>query len=140
MFEQDIFDSSHGDNKCKELIEKFLTICLPVKIKPEVEVKQIKTECCGKAIIVPGRGCCHKCDEDGSCEFTIVQKMKIEIPVEFKTKTEINKPFVDCEFKKDEDKNCDEEKNDNKCQECANNKCDDKCKQPEKDFCKIKDY
>ena len=107
MFEEEKKDYYHTD-ECKELIEKFLTICLPVTITPCVDIKRIKSECCGNPIITPNhhKNCC-KSKEDGSCEFTIVQKMKVEIPIEFKAETKIDDPFVDCEFKKDW-KDCDE--------------------------------
>ena len=100
MFENEKKD--YYTDECKELIEKFLTICLPVTITPCVDVRRIKSECCGNPIITPNhhKNCC-KSKEDGSCEFTIVQKMKVEIPIEFKAETKIDDPFVDCEFKKD---------------------------------------
>ena len=101
MFEE---ENQYPDKNCIELIEKFLTICLPVTITPCIEVKQIKTETCGKPIITPthGNNCCRG-SENGVCEFTIVQKMKVEIPVEFDAKTTIDDPFVDCEFHKDKE-------------------------------------
>ena len=124
MFEQDKIDVSLRDDYAKELIEKFLTICLPVKIIPCVEVKPIKAECCGKPIITPRHDYCCKGSENGCCEFTIIQKMKVEIPVEFKTKTDIADPFVDCEFRKDDDK--DKDKECDKCKGKDKEKYDDK--------------
>lgn len=120
MFENEKQDYYYTD-ECKELIEKFLTICLPVTITPCVDVKRIKSECCGNPIITPNhhKNCCKGKDDDGSCEFTIVQKMKVEIPLEFKAETKIDDPFVDCEFKKD-------------CEECKDKE--------HKDDCKIHDY
>lgn len=133
MFEQDKIDVSLRDDYTKELIEKFLTICLPVKITPCVEVKPIKAECCGKPIITTKDDYCHKCTENGCCEFTIIQKMKVEIPVEFKTKTDIADPFVDCEFKKDDDKDCD------KCKGKHDDKKDDDKEKDDDEHCD-KDY
>ena len=86
----------------KEIIEKFLSIALPVRVTPLVKVKPIKTECCGKPIITPTKhGNCSIVNDKDNCEFTIVQKMKLEIPVEFKVKTDVSDPFVDCEMKKE---------------------------------------
>ena len=86
------------------IIEKFLTICLPVTTTPCVKVGKIKTECCGNPIVSARK---HEkcCDEknDGCCNFTIIQKMKIEIPVDFNANTKIEDLFVDCEFKADKD-------------------------------------
>lgn len=111
MFEYDKKEYSFCDNDCKELIEKFLTIGLPVTITPCVKVKSIKAECCGNAIIVPKHETCCKTKDSDKCEFTIIQKMKVEIPVEFSAETLINDPFVDCEFRKDKK---DDEKYDDK--------------------------
>lgn len=92
------------DKDCKETIDKFVSIALPVKVTPEVDVRPVTTECCGRPIITPGKR--HKCElgkENGDCEFIIIQKMKVEIPVKFKVKTDIDDPFVDCEVRKDEE-------------------------------------
>ncbi|MBQ9280436.1 MAG: hypothetical protein IJ215_05295 [Clostridia bacterium] len=101
-----IYMPGHDDDTdCKEIVEKFVSLEIPVKVSPDVEVKHTKSECCGRAIIVPSRH--HKYEmgkEDNDCEFTIVQKMKIEIPVKFKVKTDVKDPFIDCELKKDDDK------------------------------------
>ena len=124
MFEEENKEHLFCTDDCKELIEKFLTICLPVTITPRVDVKRIKSECCGNPIITPNhnKNCC-KGKEDGSCEFTIVQKMKVEIPIDFKADTKVDKPFVDCEFKKDW-KDCDEckDKEHREYKECEDDK------------------
>ena len=96
------------DDSCdNEIIEKFLSIALPVKVTPNVDVKPVKAETCGKPIITSNKhGKCELGNKDGECEFTIIQKMKIEIPVRFKLKTEVDDPFIDCEFRRnDNDKN-----------------------------------
>lgn len=113
MFEQDKFEKPEMGDDCRAFIEKFLSICLPVKIIPCVEVKKIKVDCCGNALVVPHHheNCCNF-NKNGDCEFTIVQKMKVEIPVEFSTQTIIEDPFVDCEFQKDWDKDDKKDKHD----------------------------
>ena len=101
-----IYMPGHEDDRdSKEIVEKFVSLEIPVRVSPDVEVKHAKSECCGKAIIVPSKP--HKYEmekEDKDCEFTIVQKMKIEIPIRFKVKTDLKAPFIDCELKKDEDR------------------------------------
>ena len=100
MSEEEIFAFIPGCESDIELIEKFLSIALPVKVTPSVEVKPIKAETCGRPIITSTRhGKCELGNKDGDCEFTIIQKMKMEIPVQFKVKTKIEHPFVDCELR-----------------------------------------
>ncbi len=90
-------------NKCKAQIEKFLTVCIPVTTTPSINVGKIKTECCGNPIIsMKNHDNCCKGICDGSCKFTIIQKMKVEFPIEFDAKTIVDKMFVDCEFKPEE--------------------------------------
>lgn len=103
MLDEEKNDCPHFDDDFKEIIEKFLTVCMNVSITPHIEVKPVKTERCGKPIITPGHGCDHKDNECKSCDFTIIQKMKVEIPIVFDAKTVIKDPFVDCEFYKDDD-------------------------------------
>ena len=87
-------------NKCKAQIEKFLTVCIPVTTTPSINVGKIKTECCGNPIIsMKNHDNCCKGVCDGSCKFTIIQKMKVEIPIDFNADTDIDELFVDCELK-----------------------------------------
>lgn len=90
------------NEECCSVIEKFLTICLPVTTTPAVCIGKIKTECCGNPIISLKRpdNCCKDLN-DGCCKFTIVQKMKVEIPIDFSADTHIDDLFVDCELKPD---------------------------------------
>ncbi len=83
-----------------EVIHKFITLCVPVHVTPKVRIGKVKTERCGDPIITSkDHHICNerKCDE--GCHFFIVQKMKIEIPVEFDTTTKVEDSFVDCELK-----------------------------------------
>ena len=83
-----------------EVIKKFITLCVPVHVTPKVRVGKVKTERCGDPIITAHtNGICteRKC-EDG-CHFNIVQKMKVEIPVDFDTFVKVEDSFVDCELR-----------------------------------------
>lgn len=109
----------------KSIIEKFLTICLPVTTTPCVNVGKVKTKCCGNPIISPRKheNCCDEM-KDGCCKFTIIQKMKVEIPIDFNAETKIDDLFVDCELKSDK---YDYDKH-NKCDYDKDEKCDyEKC-------------
>ena len=112
MSEEEVLAFIPGTNDDKEIIEKFLSVALPVKVTPSVDVKPVKAETCGRPIITGSKhGRCDLGNKDGDCEFTIIQKMKIEIPVRFKVKTDIEDPFVDCEVRKHDD--CDHHDGDN---------------------------
>ena len=100
-----MFDNEHHDEfDCTSIIEKFLTVCLPVTTTPNACLGKIKTECCGSPILSlkPPHKCCDEMN-NGSCNFTIVQKMKIEIPISFSAITKVDNLFVDCEFKNEHD-------------------------------------
>ena len=90
------------DDDCRALIEKFLTICLPVTVTPCIKVGRIKTECCGNPILSSHKydKCCEEM-KDGCCKFTIIQKMKVEIPLDFNADTDMDELFVDCELRND---------------------------------------
>ncbi len=68
---------------------------VPVCVKAFAHVGKVKTECIGKAEIIPGSDCC-KGKPDNVCKFVISQKIKVEIPVMFGAKTEVGEPSVDC--------------------------------------------
>lgn len=106
MSEEDILTITPGFAG-NEVVEKFLSIALPVKVSPSVDVKPVKTEACGRPIITTSKhGKCDIGNKNGDCEFTIIQKMKVEIPVTFRIKTDIDDPCIDCEIRKE----CDEHK------------------------------
>ena len=100
MFENEKGGFGCPNDDCRAMIEKFLTICLPVTVKPKVKVGKIKAECCGNPIVSGDRHekCCKDMQKD-SCHFTIIQKMKVEIPIDFNADTDIDELFVDCELK-----------------------------------------
>ena len=117
MFENEKFDRPDFCD-FKTIIEKFLTICLPVTTTPCAKVGNIKTECCGTPIVVPRKHdiCCDEMQKNGCCKYTIIQKMKVEIPIDFTADTKVDDLFVDCEFKHDKD-HCDKD-------HCEKDHCD----------------
>ena len=80
MFENEKGGFGCPNDDCRAMIEKFLTICLPVTVKPKVKVGKIKAECCGNPIVSGDRHekCCKDMQKD-SCHFTIIQKMKDKV-------------------------------------------------------------
>ena len=95
MFENEKFDRPDFCD-FKTIIEKFLTICLPVTTTPCAKVGNIKTECCGTPIVVPRKHdiCCDEMQKNGCCKYTIIQKMKVEIPIDFTADTKVDDLFV----------------------------------------------
>lgn len=71
------------------------TACVPVKIKPFANPGKVSVECCGCPIIKIGEAeCCGTLN--GCCEFSISQKMKIDIPVTFGADIKVGETYVQC--------------------------------------------
>lgn len=108
MFEEEKHDEFCTEERCDTKAYQSATICVPVTITPFAKVGEILTECCGKPEISHKYGKC-KGIENGNCKFTISQKIKVEIPVEFGANTTIGGTFVECE-NLDTDEPCEEHK------------------------------
>ena len=96
MFEEEKHDGYYEGGRCDTKAYQSAVVCIPVTISPFAKVGTIVTECCGKPV-VSGKHCNCKGEENGSCKFTISQKIKVEIPVEFGANTTVGGTFVDCE-------------------------------------------
>lgn len=97
MFEEERHDEMRYDEeRCDTKALQTATICVPVTIAPFAKVGTIVTECCGKPEVSQRHTKC-KGIENGSCKFTISQKIKVEIPVEFGANTTVGGTFVECE-------------------------------------------
>ena len=88
----DIYCSEH---ECVTRAYQEAKVCVPVTVTPFANIGEITTECCGKATISRENNCRGK--ENKSCKFTISQKIKVEIPVEFGASTNVGGTFVDCD-------------------------------------------
>lgn len=86
------------DMKCEEtcpaLGSRTATVCLPVSVCPFAKTGRIKIRCCGEAEVSPQCHCKGKID--GTCDFTISQKILVEVPVEFGAKVNVGETYVDC--------------------------------------------
>lgn len=92
-----------SDKNCKVKTQQEAIVCVPVTVTPYANVGEIVSECCGAPIIsYKGNSC--KGIENGSCSFTISQKIRVQIPVDFGADTTVGGTFVDCECIKDEKK------------------------------------
>jgi len=102
MFDEEVHNDYCTEENCETKASQVATVCVPVTITPFAKVGTICTECCGKPIISNKHGHC-KGIENGNCKFTISQKIKVEIPVEFGANTTVGGTFVECEYVKEED-------------------------------------
>ena len=101
MFEEERHDDFGTGEICDTKAKQSATVCVPVTITPFAKVGTISTECCGRPMISTKHEHC-KGIENGSCKFTISQKIKVEIPVEFGANTTVGGTFVECDCDKDE--------------------------------------
>ena len=111
--------SSEKTKTCPVTGRKVVEISVPVTIKPLAKVGKIELQCCGKPTIKSGEN--PKGELDGTCNFTITQKICVEIPIDFSAETTTGETFVasskesfdkSCNKLCEEDKDCDDEEED----------------------------
>ena len=80
---------------CPAMSCQDVTVCVPVTIKPYGQVGNAKVQCLGQPVVRSG---CENCPGtvDGVCQFTISQKLKVQVPVFFGARAEAGKAIVDC--------------------------------------------
>lgn len=93
---------------CPAVGSQTAMVALPVKVCPYSITGPAKIRCCGEPIVLPCSDHCRG-KVNGTCEFTISQKIKIEIPVEFGATVNVGDTYVECGCSKCEDpkKDCD---------------------------------
>ncbi|HBT64243.1 MAG TPA: hypothetical protein DEB10_06240 [Ruminococcaceae bacterium] len=107
----DIKNVRHESQTCPAIGSQSATVCLPVKVVPFSSAGPAKVKCCGEPEIKP---CCDFCrgKKDGTCEFTISQKIRVDIPVDFGATVQVGDTYVDCDCRKgdkhDDDCGCDD--------------------------------
>lgn len=69
------------------------TACVPVSISPFADPGPISIECCGTPVVRSG---CEPCSgiPNGHYEFTVSQKMKINIPIAFGVDIMVGETYV----------------------------------------------
>ena len=80
---------------CQVEGQQMVDICLPVSVEPFATAGDITTRCCGEAIITPGDVPCQGIP-NGKCNFTIRQKVCVNVPVDFGTITTPGEPHILC--------------------------------------------
>lgn len=93
----DIYCSEH---ECITKAYQEAKVCVPVTVTPFANIGEITTECCGRATISTDCNCRGK--ENKACKFTISQKIKVEIPVEFGASTNVGGTFIDCDCREND--------------------------------------
>ena len=79
---------------CDVLGQQMANVCLPVSVQPFATVGTIVTRCCGAAIIAPGTVCSGT--PNMNCNFTISQRICVEVPVEFGATVTPGEAHVQC--------------------------------------------
>lgn len=84
-----------SEEVCPTLGFQDVTVGVPVEIKPFAQIGNINTECMGKPMIRRGAASC-----DGKpgqiCQFTISQRIRVEVPVVFGAKTRVGEASINC--------------------------------------------
>jgi hypothetical protein len=80
---------------CPTIGNQSAVVCLPVAVSPYAVTGPIKIKCCGEPVV---SSFCNRCrgKVNETCEFTISQKINVEIPVEFGATVNIGETFIEC--------------------------------------------
>jgi len=78
---------------CSTVGTREIEICVPVTVRPFANVGDTKVRCCGEAIYsaeqcrgIPG----------GECNFNILQRICVEVPIEFGAEIDTDEMLVAC--------------------------------------------
>ncbi len=83
------------EETCPVLGSQEVLVGVPVEVKPFAHVGKVSAKCVGKPVIKHGTLNCE--GRPGQvCKFTVSQKMKVEVPVMFGTKTKVGEAIIDC--------------------------------------------
>ena len=91
----DFSDYCEREGGCPAVGYQALAVCIPVEVIPFVKTGPVKTICCGEPKIKRGDKDCHG-KKNGTCSFTINQKLCVEVPVLIGAKTHVGDTYVDC--------------------------------------------
>ncbi|HJB17368.1 MAG TPA: hypothetical protein IAA05_15250 [Candidatus Blautia excrementipullorum] len=98
----DAFEHDIDKKECSAVGCQTVDVCIPVTVKPFGSVGNVKTHCEGKPVITHGCGHCPG-TPNGVCEFTISQRLQVEVPVIFGARAEVGDAHVNCGYKKQEE-------------------------------------
>ena len=78
--------------ECSSVAHRDVQVCVPVSVKPFANILNTTVRCCGKPIFAT------ECQGmiNGTCDFNIMQRICVEIPVEFGAEIETDEVKVAC--------------------------------------------
>lgn len=86
------FDCPDFDTSCVSTTAQYVDISLPVKIKPNACVGEVRTECVTEPRVSLYPSCGSRC----ACEIVITQTLLIRIPIEYSATAETGTPCAQC--------------------------------------------
>ncbi|TWH82732.1 hypothetical protein [Sedimentibacter saalensis] len=107
MFEKNIpkcannLNPQCGDNGCDVTAFQEMDVCVPVTIEPYVNIGETTVECIDDPYLTPVP--CGTWNKNGTCKFTLVQKLCVMVPVEFRAAARSGPTSVICGNASDED-------------------------------------
>ena len=81
---------------CATINHRLVDLCVPVNVKPFTNIGKVKVTCCDDATVVPGIEECIG-TPSGECNFTIKQRICVEIPVEFGADVTTEEVHISCD-------------------------------------------
>lgn len=80
---------------CSAVGYQDVDVCIPVTIRPFGEAGNAKTQCLGRPVVSAGCDICQG-KTGGVCNFTISQRLRVEVPVIFGARAEVGDVTVEC--------------------------------------------
>lgn len=84
------------ETQCPATGEQELSVCVPVTVTPYAIIGTTVTRCVGTPVITPGATVCPGV-ANGSCHFTISQRLHVSVPVRFGARAVSGEHSVDCD-------------------------------------------
>ncbi|WP_033166312.1 hypothetical protein [Clostridium sp. KNHs205] len=84
------------EKTCPTSAFQLATVCVPITVVPYAKAGIPTTTCYGEPYVSPGKKeCCGR--PNGTCSFTLSQKILVEVPVVFGAKAVVGNTSVDCD-------------------------------------------
>lgn len=96
---------------CPAIGSQKIDMCVPVHVRPFVNVSDPRVKCCGRATVRPGTDMCDNMPPLRDCGFTISQSICVEVPALFGADVDAGEPHGQCQQVSEE----------NLCIDCDNN-------------------
>ena len=99
------------DSGCDVTAYQEIDVCVPITIEPYVDLGNAIVECIDDPYIAPLP--CRTWNKNGTCKFTIAQKLCVMVPIEFRAAASSGPTSVICGDATDEDcenDDCNEER------------------------------